>query len=337
MSGPSADVVAPAFSIEHVDGHGRVMRATRDLAPGDTVLRESPSLAWPHDNVDQLISGFLGASAQIQAALLDMAAPDVDSGLDEIDSEAARRKAVEARAALAAERRQLAERLADCYDGQRALELIEHLLLIADCNAHAFEGRSGLFPIAAKADHSCEPNCGHSTRVGGEMHFFATRPIRAGDDVTISYLDDVWATSRETRRRTLLVQKRFFCKCTRCSRAPAEPLLEESGDDAVRATLPERLARLECVAAGCAATDGYSGGCSPHAPCPDLVGEAVTAYLACCAEAAEAERRNLRLAAATTRALGRQISLRYAQWAVLQFGKEDEAVARMLEAATGSS
>ena len=86
--------------------------------------------------------------------------------------------------------------------------------------------------------------------------------------------------------------------------------------------------RRDFAASECA-TDSR-GGCSPHAPCPDLVGEAVTAYLACCAEAAQAERRNLRIAASVTMALARQISRRYAQWAVLQFGRDDEAVARML-------
>lgn len=78
------------------------------------------------------------------------------------------------------------------------------------------------------------------------------------------------------------------------------------------------------------------GLCSPHAPCADLVGKAVTAFLACRAEAAEATKRGLPIASATTTALSAQISGRYCRWAVLQFGAEDRAVALMLRSRCNS-
>lgn len=303
------------------------MRASRAFEPGDTVLREAPSITWPHGNPDELISRFLSSSAEVQTAVLDMAAPD-PSGLD-FGSEH-----VEARAARAAERSEHAERLAAGYDGARAAELFAHLFLIGDTNAHAFEERVGLFPVAAKANHSCEPNCGHTTRVGGEMHYFATRRIEAGDEILISYLDRVWSRTREDRRRTLLVQKLFFCNCPRCVRMDSSMPLEESAQSSQGAerTAPQQLARLECAAAGCSTEcpECVNDGRSPHAPCPHLAGQAVTAYLACCAEAAEASKRGLRVASAATTALGRQIGKRYVRWAVLQFGEGDKAVACML-------
>eukprot|EP00966_Prymnesium_polylepis_P046121 1067991-Prymnesium_polylepis.2 len=244
---------ASAFRVEHVAGYGRIMRAVRTFEPGESVLREQPSMSWEHDRVDELVSSFLCAAPEVQSAVLDMAAPQLDAGLDFMDSEPGRKKAVEARAARAAERSQLAENLAKGYDGPRVLELFKHLVLIADCNAHAFEGRSGLFPVAAKADHSCEPNCGHSTRVGGEMHFFATSKIHPGDEITISYLDHLWSTSRADRRRQMLVEKLFFCRCRRCIRMDGSTPLEEKEERprGAEQTEPQQLARLECAAAGC--------------------------------------------------------------------------------------
>mmetsp|Transcript_40305 Transcript_40305/g.130904 ORF Transcript_40305/g.130904 Transcript_40305/m.130904 type:complete len:254 (+) Transcript_40305:479-1240(+) len=70
--------------------------------------------------------------------------------------------------------------------------------------------------------------------------------------------------------------------------------------------------------------------------CADLVGKAVTAFLACRAEAAEATKRGLPIASATTTALSAQISGRYCRWAVLQFGAEDRAVALMLRSRCNS-
>ena len=61
------------------------MRATRSFEPGDILLREVPSLCWPHDKAEELVSSFLCAPAEIQTAVLDMAAPDRDSGLEWID------------------------------------------------------------------------------------------------------------------------------------------------------------------------------------------------------------------------------------------------------------
>lgn len=70
--------------------------------------------------------------------------------------------------------------------------------------------------------------------------------------------------------------------------------------------------------------------------CAELVGKAVTAFLACRAEAAEATKRGLPIASATTTALSAQISGRYCRWAVLQFGAEDRAVALMLRSRCNS-
>ena len=151
------------FRIEHVVGQGRIMRASRRYEPGDTVLREPPCLTWPHDDAEQLISSFMCASADVQAAVLDMAAPDADAGLSCIVSDHARMEAVAERAARSAERSSLAARMAEAYDGPRAADLFEHLLLIGDINAHAFGKRAGARHRGGGwRERSARPHAGHT-------------------------------------------------------------------------------------------------------------------------------------------------------------------------------
>lgn len=196
---------------------GRVLVAARDFKAGDIVLREPPTLFWSADNVGDLVSGFLALQPEEQREVLEMATPNLESDLDKVVGLAERARQLAARKERQAARRGLAEEIAKGYaDNPRLLELIETLLYIGDCNAHAFQGDVGLFPLAALANHACDPSCGHTTKVANEMRFIAVRPIKAGDEISISYLPEVWATPCEQRRKTLLLQKLIFCRCARC-------------------------------------------------------------------------------------------------------------------------
>ena len=173
------------YTVEDRPGVGRVLVTTRAFEPGEIVLREKPALDWG-DDASSLLTGFLAAESETQAAILEMATPSQASDLDLVakrerdDIVAARRQRHESRSAIAAI-------LAAEYTGSaRIAELIETLLLIADSNAHAFEGRVGLFPLAALANHSCEPSCGHGTSMGAEMRFWANRALTEGEEITIS-------------------------------------------------------------------------------------------------------------------------------------------------------
>lgn len=217
--------------VENWPGVGRVLTAARAFKSGDIVLREPPMLHWAVDDVGQLISSFLALSPEEQKDVLEMATPAIDADLDKVEDPRARGEILEAQRERESARHTLAEELAKAYvPNPRLLELIEAVLYRADCNAHAFQAREvGLFPLAALANHSCDPTCGHSTRVNGEMRFYASRPIAKGEEISISYLDDLWATPVEERRRTLMLQKLFHCGCARC-------------------TGPERCRGLRCVA-----------------------------------------------------------------------------------------
>eukprot|EP00191_Tetraselmis_sp_GSL018_P002193 CAMPEP_0177596306 /NCGR_PEP_ID=MMETSP0419_2-20121207/10958_1 /TAXON_ID=582737 /ORGANISM="Tetraselmis sp., Strain GSL018" /LENGTH=304 /DNA_ID=CAMNT_0019088101 /DNA_START=1 /DNA_END=912 /DNA_ORIENTATION=- len=84
---------------------------------------------------------------------------------------------------------------------------IQRLLLVVMLNAHALQPpggcglRQGIFTAAAMTNHSCEPNAVHlhcdapaghgDGRAAQWMQLRAVRDIAAGEEVTISYLDDL--------------------------------------------------------------------------------------------------------------------------------------------------
>jgi hypothetical protein len=264
-----------------------------------------------------------------------MAQPALDADLSLIEDDEIRAAILAARTERASERRLNAQSMAEDYQGYlRIVELIETLLLTADCNAHAFEERIALFPQAAMANHSCDPSCGHSTAVDGEMRYYASRAIRCGEEMTISYITKLWCTSRTERRRILLTEKLFFCRCPRCSRPEVERQ-PTHGTSAVMSAV-QALIAMECAAAGCV-VEGCAhgriwGSCqelaesalsfkvdSFHPPRPELAGDATTAFLVCCKPGGHA----------ASRTVAQWIGKRYALWSTLQFGERDSAVQSM--------
>lgn len=231
--------------VEERPGRGRVLVAARSFKAGEIVLREPPTLFWDAGNVGDLISGFLALTPDEQKEILEMASPDIESDLDQVTEAGAREEARATRLARQAARHTLAVELAKEYEGSpRLLELIESLLTLGDCNAHAFQSESvGLFPLAALANHSCDPSCAHTTSVANEMRFYATRPIATGSEITISYIPNLLATPCAERRETLLAQKLFFCRCDRC------------------------LAADHCRGLRCCASATSSGGARPSSVC----------------------------------------------------------------------
>ena len=398
------------YRVEESVAGSRSLIATRDFAEGELVLREPPALVFSPDNAEEFLGAFLGASPAAQASILKMATPALDSDLDAV-SASEREAILAARRTRAAARTALATPLAGQYEGStRILELVEALLLIADCNAHAFEERVGLFPTAALANHSCNPSCGHGTRVAGEMRFWANRSLSTGEEITISYLPALFSTPREARRRQLMLEKLFYCRCPRCvgidscrglhcvtaccdgvaerrdsgqwhcGKCKSDHAQSEMGpsmeaEDALikrasalqpattgtlttaqvlaavqsvrddlspshhlapellsrifeihppppprerAAVAAQALATLECAASGCHSLKCARHGVTRHPPCAELVGEAVTAALAC---ASGGTKELVGLAGV--------ISSRYLPWAVRAFGPEDTSVRTM--------
>jgi hypothetical protein len=71
----------------------------------------------------------------------------------------------------------------------------------------------GVYPSAARINHSCAPNCHHSSDAHGCLVVDTVRDIRKGEEVTIPYVD--LRLPRE-KRRAKLRELGFDCNCARC-------------------------------------------------------------------------------------------------------------------------
>ncbi|XP_017884069.1 SET domain-containing protein SmydA-8-like, partial [Ceratina calcarata] len=73
----------------------------------------------------------------------------------------------------------------------------------------------GLYPIAALQNHCCVPNTSHHFDAECRLYVNTTRPISAGEELTMTYTSLFWDTT--LRRQFLSVTKQFSCMCGRCS------------------------------------------------------------------------------------------------------------------------
>jgi hypothetical protein len=84
----------------------------------------------------------------------------------------------------------------------------------------------------------------------------------------------------------------------------------------------QRLATLECAAAGCCSMDcARRSGVTGHPPCPELVGDAVSAVVWCRTDGGPSSVEAARL-----------ISARYISWATVHFGAQNAFVLAMEKA-----
>jgi len=79
---------------------------------------------------------------------------------------------------------------------------------------------TALYPRAAMTNHSCQPNVETSFDwgTGAQLALVAIRPIAAGEEVLLSYVDETWPG--ELRRRKLLWDYGFLCTCPACVLPP---------------------------------------------------------------------------------------------------------------------
>lgn len=79
-------------------------------------------------------------------------------------------------------------------------------------------------------NHSCEPSAAVSVGRDGRVTMVALRAIKAGEEVSISYING--ATALEERQEVLKEHYGFSCKCPKC--------LRESGGQ-VKSRLQDKL------------------------------------------------------------------------------------------------
>lgn len=85
---------------------------------------------------------------------------------------------------------------------------------------------TGLFPFASLINHSCEANLKRAT-VDNKMAIIVARPIKAGEQIFISYGYSHYKYSREKRHEAL----KFVCKCNACVKNYPEMMKMTRKDD----------------------------------------------------------------------------------------------------------
>lgn len=194
-------------------GGGRIVRASKDIVPqpqhqqdgqmehGSTpllLLREQPALVCPQQDYMSFLEAFLDAPTEIQLGILDMFYQPLDSpmGLSLLEP----------------------TRLLFFLGVMDDVTVIHQLLCILMTNGHQYRGDMvALVLFGSKFSHSCHPNAAFSsTTDDGCLEYYSTFTIRKGDEVTFSYVSDLFETPTLERRQLLWQTKSFDCHCPRC-------------------------------------------------------------------------------------------------------------------------
>ncbi|EOD08470.1 hypothetical protein EMIHUDRAFT_120890 [Emiliania huxleyi CCMP1516] len=107
----------------------------------------------------------------------------------------------------------------------------------------------GLYPLAALANHDCDPTAAQSFGAAGKLTLRALRPLAAGEAVTIGYVDLAAAASE--RRQALRSSYLFTCECRACEEAlaptPAARKREAARCEAAASLREEQRAELAAI------------------------------------------------------------------------------------------
>jgi hypothetical protein len=91
------------------------------------------------------------------------------------------------------------------------------------------ENKLGLYPIAARLNHSCSPNVGYGFD-GWKLRMFTTRDVQAGEELTDCYSDVVYHGSRNFRQNYMEEKFNFRCQCLATCRTNDLEIIQASDD-----------------------------------------------------------------------------------------------------------
>ncbi|GAA6037178.1 hypothetical protein JCM8097_008773 [Rhodosporidiobolus ruineniae] len=92
----------------------------------------------------------------------------------------------------------------------------QHLAIFENNVIDHGNGEGGLFLLASKINHSCRPNLIRFWAPElGAVRLVASQPVRAGEELTIYYVDPV--QPRKKRQEELMRKFNFTCTCAACS------------------------------------------------------------------------------------------------------------------------
>lgn len=182
----SGDSDSPVWRLESIPGKGKGLIATRDISPGTLILSEPPLITT-----------------------------DVIQSIETTEQDLAR-----ALKALPKDSQRAYLSLHNNYPGKNPLSNIVR------SNGYPLGPNSdvgGVFPTVSRINHSCRPNAKHSWNPSlRQQTVYALRPIPAGDELSLSYLQ---GGTSEQRQQELQSAFGFTCRCEVCA-LPAAALRE---------------------------------------------------------------------------------------------------------------
>lgn len=102
---------------------------------------------------------------------------------------------------------------------------------------------AAVFPLVSGINHSCDPNCEVAYVEDNGVMIVARRPIAAGEELTISYVDP--EMDDEDRREELEETYGFECACSKCAPEPAPASAKKKGGKGKKTAGAKRKAAAE--------------------------------------------------------------------------------------------
>ncbi|XP_037076163.1 SET domain-containing protein SmydA-8-like [Pollicipes pollicipes] len=223
---------SPNVRIAVDESVGRHLVATRDLAAGEVIARETQAVAAPQSRLLCVCCSQRSAAAASCAscgwpvcdacadqppearslhAECAVLAPLLDCLQDNVAS-------LGRTAWLGSCLQNVVEPLQTVCAQDVAVRTLVHIAGVLDTNCFAVSAEDGLsgralYPLLCLMAHDCSPNTNRFYDAG-VMTLVATQPVPAGARVTTSYTSLLWGG--EARRAHLAATKFFLCTCRRC-------------------------------------------------------------------------------------------------------------------------
>ena len=209
-----------SYRIDEFGSRGKIVIAVRDIMPGELVLEEKePVLFFPHSyyapyDAPQTVMGIpipafsmfmKHLSSEKQRTLLSLYGPTTGNSAESVRNFA--RKGFMFRFREDEEHRNLTVEEA---------EIFVKVAQVVRLNVFGSEDFGySVFEEITRFAHSCDANC-HWVFEGQYISCYANRWIRAGEELTISYVHNRDIHQTHERRHNYLQMKEFTCHCRRC-------------------------------------------------------------------------------------------------------------------------
>ena len=197
---------SPVYRIVASADKGKIAVATRDILPGELVVKENePILYVSGENIEDPLMFGLAAYKMFAKDLSLEQKEKVLSLFGPTEGELAhcmRMCALQARD--------------HHYIFPDEVETMTKVMLVVSFNAFELVNNiHAVYTEFTRLSHSCAPNCSFSFR-GKEVHCYARTRIKEGEELTITYRGNVDLMPTHERRLLYLATKFFTCHCPRC-------------------------------------------------------------------------------------------------------------------------